>query len=229
MTIITDSGLMDLMDLGQLPPTSPAVITAREVAAQAERLASLPTAPEDRREILLLLVTASQHLFDAAVAISLQITAEAPPLSTLGEQPWARMLAAVDAASAGFVQSRDAFAKAVEADEDRAACQYGGDYTADLRSLGDRLTELETTMATLTLASPAPTLDNVRTRLLDLCTAIAARARGLNPDATLNAAIDQMLAARYEHGIQHRFAATIRAALEATLTAATNQQRGGAL
>ncbi|MEV4096916.1 hypothetical protein [Streptosporangium saharense] len=234
-TIIPDFGLAAHLDR-QTPPPSPAVTTAQEISAQAQRLAQVPITSEDRRALLAALAEAGQHLAEVAVAISLQIQGEAPPLSTLGEQPWARTLMAVDAAGEGFVRARDAFEAAVEADEDIERCEYGGDYTADLRAHSDRLDQLEAVLDGLTPASELSIRVRVYADLIAVAEAITTRAAGLRDEQPVEAACAAMghagQAASPETGLLaplHVFAKRIRAALDATTSAAIAQQRGGDL
>ncbi|MER7131190.1 hypothetical protein [Streptosporangium saharense] len=229
-TIIPDFGLAAHLDR-QTPPPSPAVTTAQEISAQAQRLAQLNITPKDRRPLLAALAEASQHLTDAAVAISLQIADAAPPLALLGEQPWARTLSAVDEAGAGFIRTRDAFEAAVEADEDIERCEYGGDYTADLRSLGDRLDQLEAVLDGLTPASELSALVAVRDDLRALAGSVAKRATNLG-EAVIEAAcaeLDEPFAGGVTLGALRVVAKRIRAALDATLNAAIKQAQGGDL
>ncbi|MEV0830954.1 MULTISPECIES: hypothetical protein [Streptosporangiaceae] len=94
------------------PAASPsvAVMTAEELAAFAKRLTTLPIAPGERRIVLGHLQEAMQHLFDAALAVSIGLAEDGPDAEEARD-------AAHEAALAASV-TRDRFSEAVASIED---------------------------------------------------------------------------------------------------------------
>ncbi|MER7213133.1 hypothetical protein ABT340_39230 [Streptosporangium sp. NPDC000239] len=131
-TIIPDFGLAATR---QTPPPSLAVTTAQEISAQAQRLAQLPIATEDRRALLTALVEAAECLCGVATVIGTQVhqTALLPSIA-LPDRVRAeadRLYTEADEAASAFIRARRHLERAIEADEEfvleQAKAARGGD------------------------------------------------------------------------------------------------------